>query len=135
MANRDEERLAQLLHQQRQTCGQDDDLTKRLDGEIVEIVGFSQPTISHHLAILREAGLVNTREEGKQTFSTLHQERMASCCGNLVVKFAPGTETAEAVKATATATKDAAGVVVEKTGEVLEKAGSSVEGAGADMRQ
>ena len=29
--------------------------------EIVEKVGFSQPTISHHLAILRDAGLVDSR--------------------------------------------------------------------------
>ncbi len=67
--------------------------------QIVEQLNVTQPTVSHHLAILREAGLVQVREEGKQTFYTLHQERMASCCGNLVVKFAPGTETAEAVKA------------------------------------
>src|SRR5690349_22966919 len=49
--------------------------------EIVEKVGFSQPTISHHLAILRDAGLVNIREEGKQTFYTLHQENIVVCCG------------------------------------------------------
>jgi ArsR family transcriptional regulator len=67
--------------------------------QIVEQLNVTQPTVSHHLAILREAGLVQVREEGKQTFYTLNQERMASCCGNLVVKFAPGTETAEAVRA------------------------------------
>ena len=67
--------------------------------QIVEQLHVTQPTVSHHLAILREAGLVQAREEGKQTFYTLSQERMASCCGNLVVKFAPGTETAEAVRA------------------------------------
>lgn len=58
-------------------------------GEIVEKVGFSQPTISHHLAILRDAGLVDMREEGKQTFYTLNQERIAVCCGQIMVKFAP----------------------------------------------
>ena len=57
--------------------------------EIVEKVGFSQPTISHHLAILREAGLVNVREEGKQTFYSLNQENIAICCGQLMIKFAP----------------------------------------------
>ncbi len=57
--------------------------------EIVEKVGFSQPTISHHLAILRDAGLVNMREEGKQTFYSLNQDRVAYCCGQLMVKFAP----------------------------------------------
>ena len=32
--------------------------------EIVEQLSVSQPTVSHHLAILREAGLVEVREEG-----------------------------------------------------------------------
>lgn len=63
--------------------------------EIVEKVGFSQPTISHHLAILRDAGLVNMREEGKQTFYTLNQEHIAVCCGQIMLKFAPETETTE----------------------------------------
>ena len=66
--------------------------------EIVEKLDVSQPTVSHHLAILRDTGLVNVREEGKQTFYTLNQVNMASCCGQLVIKFAPETETAEAVK-------------------------------------
>lgn len=63
--------------------------------EIVEKVGFSQPTISHHLAILREAGLVNVREEGKQTFYSLNQENIVVCCGQLMMKFAPETKTTE----------------------------------------
>ena len=57
--------------------------------EIVEKVGFSQPTISHHLAILRDAGLVSIREDGKQTFYSLNQDQVAYCCGQLMVKFAP----------------------------------------------
>jgi ArsR family transcriptional regulator len=60
-------------------------------GDIVDKVGVSQPTVSHHLAILREAGLVNVREEGKQTFYSLNQERMVLCCGQLMIKFAPET--------------------------------------------
>ena len=63
--------------------------------EIVEKVGFSQPTISHHLAILRDAGLVNIREEGKQTFYSLNQEKIVACCGQLMIKFAPETTTTE----------------------------------------
>jgi ArsR family transcriptional regulator, arsenate/arsenite/antimonite-responsive transcriptional repressor len=57
--------------------------------EIVEKVGFTQPTISHHLAILRDAGLVRVREEGKQTFYSLNQENIAVCCGQIMLKFAP----------------------------------------------
>jgi len=66
--------------------------------EIVEQLHVTQPTVSHHLAILREAGLVQAREEGKQTFYSLNQERFATCCGTLVLNFAPETETAKAVK-------------------------------------
>ena len=66
--------------------------------EIVEKLNVTQPTVSHHLAILREAGLVQVREEGKQTFYSLNQDKFANCCGNLVLNFAPGTKTAKAVK-------------------------------------
>jgi ArsR family transcriptional regulator len=68
--------------------------------EIVEKMNVSQPTVSHHLAILREADLVNVREEGKQTFYELNQEHLAVCCGQLMIKFAPETETTEVVKKT-----------------------------------
>ena len=65
--------------------------------EIVEKMEVSQPTVSHHLAILRDAGLVNIREEGKQTFYTLNQERVAVCCGQIMLKFAPEEKATEAV--------------------------------------
>ena len=68
--------------------------------EIVEKTDVTQPTVSHHLAVLREAGLVNVREEGKQTFYSLNQDRMVACCGQLMIKFAPETETTEALKLT-----------------------------------
>ncbi len=68
--------------------------------EIVEKLDVTQPTVSHHLAILREAGLVNVREEGKQTFYSLNQENMATCCGQLMIKFAPETKATEKVAKT-----------------------------------
>ena len=49
----------------------------------------SQPTVSHHLSILREAGLVDTRRDGKQVFYTLNQDAVAICCGNIMQIFAP----------------------------------------------
>lgn len=58
-------------------------------GELVQRVGLSQPTVSHHLAILREAGLVNVRHEGKQSFYSLDQNQVANCCDQLVAVFAP----------------------------------------------
>lgn len=64
-------------------------------GDLASRLGVTQPTVSHHLAILRDAGLVNLREEGKQTFYTLNQENIVMCCGQLMIKFAPETETTE----------------------------------------
>ena len=71
--------------------------------EIVEKTGVSQPTVSHHLAILRDAGLVLARSEGKQTYYMLNQERIAVCCGQLMQVFAPESEVTEAVKTAASA--------------------------------
>lgn len=67
-------------------------------GEIVEAVGVSQPTVSHHLAILRAAGLVDTRAKGKHTYYTLNQECVVECCGQLMQTFAPETEAAQAIQ-------------------------------------
>ena len=37
-----------------------------VDSEIVELFSISQPSISRHLRILREAGLVSVQPEGRQ---------------------------------------------------------------------
>jgi ArsR family transcriptional regulator len=56
---------------------------------LTEETGVAQPTVSHHLAVLRDAGLVDMRRDGKQTFYTLNQERVVFCCGQLMQVFAP----------------------------------------------
>ena len=66
-------------------------------GDLASKLEVTQHTVSHHLAILREAGLVNLREEGKQTFYTLNQENIVMCCGQLMVKFAPEEKATETV--------------------------------------
>ena len=58
-------------------------------GEIVEALHVSQPTVSHHLSILRSAGLVDSRREGKQVFYSLNQEKIADACCQLADNFAP----------------------------------------------
>ena len=58
--------------------------------DVVDKLGnVRQPTVSHHLAVLRDAGLVHTRREGKQIFYSLNQEAIAACCGVLMQNFAP----------------------------------------------
>jgi len=54
-----------------------------------ELGNVSQPTVSHHLQILRRAGLVNTRRDGKQIYYTLKQEEIADCCRVIAFRFAP----------------------------------------------
>jgi len=66
-------------------------------GEIVEEVGVSQPTVSHHLAILRDAGLVKIESKGKHTYYSLNQENVVMCCGLLMQTFAPEIGAAEAI--------------------------------------
>lgn len=68
-------------------------------GELVEEIGVSQPTVSHHLGVLREAGLVHFRREGRRAFYSLNQDAVARCCGRLVADFAPETEAAERLAA------------------------------------
>jgi ArsR family transcriptional regulator len=57
--------------------------------DIVGALNVAQPTVSHHLGILRRAGLVHARREGKQVFYTLNQERLAAACCQVAQEFAP----------------------------------------------
>ncbi len=58
--------------------------------DVVEQMGtLSQPTVSHHLSVLRDAGLVHVRREGKQVYYSLNQDAVAFCCGAIMQVFAP----------------------------------------------
>lgn len=51
-----------------------------LSGErcVCEMTGpldVSQPLVSHHLALLRDAGIVNARDEGARTYYSVNTER------------------------------------------------------------
>lgn len=56
---------------------------------VVEMGSVSQPTVSHHLQVLKQAGLVDTRREGKQVYYTLKQEAIANCCLVIAREYAP----------------------------------------------
>ncbi len=40
-------------------------------GELTEALGLSQPTVSHHLRVLHEAGLIERQPRGNRTYYTL----------------------------------------------------------------
>ena len=63
-----------------------------MDGEkcvsdIVDAFTMSQPTISHHLNVLKQFGLVTSRKEGKQVFYAVNHDNVIECCGRLIAKF------------------------------------------------
>ena len=43
------------------------------DGDLVTVLGEPQPKVSRHLALLRDAGLVEVRADGKWKFYALAQ--------------------------------------------------------------
>ena len=57
--------------------------------EIVAELEVAQPTVSHHLNILKNAGLVSVERRGKQVLYTLNQERLAQACCTVAENFAP----------------------------------------------
>ena len=56
-------------------------------GDIVAAFNISQPTISHHLSILKQFHLVTTRKQGKQVYYAANQDNVVQCCGRLMAKF------------------------------------------------
>lgn len=48
--------------------------------EIAIEVGLSQPTVSRHLGILREADLVIDRRDKQRVYYSLNKESVQTCC-------------------------------------------------------
>ncbi len=55
--------------------------------DIVDAFQMSQPTISHHLGILKQFNLVTSRKEGKQVYYAINRDNVVHCCGQLIAKF------------------------------------------------
>ncbi len=58
--------------------------------DIVNALNVSQPTVSHHLAVLKRAGLVRSERHGKQVLYTLNREQVVAGCCRVAEDFAPG---------------------------------------------
>jgi len=46
-----------------------------------------QPSISHHLDILKRAGLVKCCKKGKEVYYSLKRSTLESCCCTILTKF------------------------------------------------
>lgn len=73
---------------------------ERSVGELAEIVGLREPTVSHHLAKLADAGLVGVRPEGTTRFYRLDGEALQHISRELftperVISFAAHGEAEE----------------------------------------
>lgn len=58
-------------------------------GELAEMMDVTQPTVSHHLSILRNARLVIVERRGRQVLYQVDQERLAKSCCRVAEVFAP----------------------------------------------
>lgn len=62
-------RIFRLLYQKERYCG-----------DIVELVGLAQSTVSHHLKVLVQAGLIIGEEEGPATCYRVNKHRCQQVC-------------------------------------------------------
>jgi ArsR family transcriptional regulator len=60
---------------------------ERCVSDIVDAFEMSQPTISHHLNVLKQFDLVTSRKEGKQVFYAINRDNVVECCGRLMARF------------------------------------------------
>lgn len=51
--------------------------------ELTEPLGVTQPTVSHHMKLLAEAGLVSREQQGKWAYYTLRSEALAELADSL----------------------------------------------------
>ena len=54
---------------------------------LCERLNQSQPAVSHHLALLRDAGLIEARRDGKHNFYSICREHFHSIMGELFNSF------------------------------------------------
>ena len=48
--------------------------------EIKQHIKLSQPTTSHHLSLLTQAGAIQAKKKGKEVYYSLRQKNISTCC-------------------------------------------------------
>jgi ArsR family transcriptional regulator len=60
--------------------------------DLVERLNISQPTMSHHLGVLKHAGLVDDRRQGQSIYYVVNRKWLTDCCGGYLSRFRDGDE-------------------------------------------
>jgi DNA-binding transcriptional ArsR family regulator len=68
-------------------------------GQVAELFDVSQPTVSHHLNVLIEAGVLSVRVEGKHHYTSVNHPLVASLTRLLAVRLGPRRERAPRARA------------------------------------
>jgi DNA-binding transcriptional ArsR family regulator len=55
--------------------------------DICKNFAMTQPSISHHLSILKNAKIVKDRKQGKEKYYSLNKICVSSCCSNFMGYF------------------------------------------------
>jgi ArsR family transcriptional regulator len=76
MANETRQRILALLREREMSVS-----------ELNEHFAITQPTLSHHLALLRRANLVSLRHEGRQTFYRVNLACGIEGCREILARF------------------------------------------------
>lgn len=84
MADENRQRILALLQQGEMSVS-----------ELVAHFSVTQPTISHHLAILRRARLVTVRRCGKQIYYKANPDCVVECCHEILRLFPTDQEEVE----------------------------------------
>ncbi len=60
-------------------------------GELEALLDIRQPTLSQQLAVLRQAGLVTTRRDGKRILYSVAEPKVMTLLGTLYALYCPQT--------------------------------------------
>jgi len=70
------QKIVELLSRQEMTVG-----------AIVKHFKVSQPSISHHLDILKRANMVQSEKRGREVYYSLNRDEIVECCGMFFQKI------------------------------------------------
>ena len=68
-------------------------------GQVAELFDVSQPTVSHHLNVLIEAGILSVRIDGKHRYTSVNHLLVSSLSRILAVRLGPRRERAPRARA------------------------------------